>query len=447
MTSASRRSLRKRLFWRLLAVQASVLVLVIVALFSSGLLFEFSSPDATIGVLSAAIERDANGNLALKDTEAIKTLRRTMPELWFAIRDRHGHKLTGGAIPPEYVNIGTALDAIGQARLGWRMGDPDRPTARIRWVDTDIGQVQFMTGSEAPWPFHMVLLGFSLVTLQLLLPILAIMALGALIATPWVLRRGFTWLERAAAEADAIDIDQRGRRLVTADIPSEVMPFVSAVNGALARLDDGYERQERFLADAAHELRTPIAILTTRLACLPQGAVKSQLAQDAARIKVITEQMLDLQRLRSAGTPFPDVDLAGLARDVVLDMGPLAFTAGYEIDFASSGEPLLVKGDGRAIMRALTNLIQNAIDHGGRQGTIAILVGADWIEVSDEGPGIPDELGERIFEPFFRSKKDGRGAGLGLSLVADVMRLHGGMVSMRKRAVGACFRLAFPAMR
>lgn len=444
MATSIQRSLRKSLFRRLLAVQAAVLALVIAVLFGSGLLFDFRSPDATIDILRQAVERDENGRLQLSETAGLAALRRSIPDLWFVIRDRQGHQLTEGAIPPEYANIGSGLDDIGQARLGWNLGDPDRPTARIRWVETSIGRLQFTTGSEALWPFHFVLLGLSLVALQYLLPILAVMAVGALIATPWVLRSAFAGLDRAASEADAIDVSQRGRRLVTADIPSEVVPFVSAVNGALARLDEGYERQERFLADAAHELRTPIAILNTRLAALPQGPAKAQLMQDAARLKVITEQMLDLQRLRSGPTPFPDVDLVALARQVILDMGPLAFEAGYEIDFAAADGPAVVKGDVQAIGRAVTNLVQNAIDHGGRKGTIALLVGPYWVEVADEGPGIPPDLRARIFEPFFKRKKDGRGAGLGLSLVGDVMRLHGGSVSVRDRAAGAAFRLSFP---
>ncbi|MBK1866016.1 ATP-binding protein [Aestuariivirga sp. YIM B02566] len=444
MTAPGQRSLRKRLFWHLLAIQSAVLALVIAVLFGSGLLFDFRSPDATIDILRQAVERDENGRLELRETTELASLRRAIPDLWFVIRDRQGHKLTEGAIPAEYANIGSGLDDIGQARLGWNLGDPDRPTARLRWVETSIGRLQFTTGSAALWPARFVLLGLSLVALQYLLPILAVMAVGALIATPWVLRSAFAGLDRAATEADAIDVSQRGRRLVTADIPSEVIPFVSAVNGALARLDEGYERQERFLADAAHELRTPIAILSTRLAALPPGAAKAQLAQDAARLKIITEQMLDLQRLRAGPKPFPDVDLADLSRRVVLDMGPLAFEAGYEIDFGVADGPAIVKGDAQAIGRAVTNLVQNAIDHGGRTGTIALLVGPDWIEVADEGPGIPPDLRERIFEPFFKRKKEGRGAGLGLSLVGDVMRLHGGGVSVRDRGAGAAFRLSFP---
>ncbi|QIG50674.1 HAMP domain-containing histidine kinase [Nordella sp. HKS 07] len=447
MTGPARRSLRRRLFRRLLAVQAAVLALVIAVLFGSGLLFDFRSPDATIDILRAAIGRDENGRLRLRETEELKALRVTIPDLWFIIRDRQQHKLAHGAIPPEYANIGTALDDIGQARLGWNLGDPDRPTARVRWAETSIGRLQFTTGSEAPWPFHFVLLGLSLVTLQYLLPILAVMAVGALIATPWILRSAFAGLDRAASEADTIDVSQRGLRLATVDIPSEVLPFVNAVNGALARLDEGYERQERFLADAAHELRTPIAILNTRLAALPQGPAKAQLALDAARLRIITEQMLDLERLHSAPSPFPDVDLEALARQVILDMGPLAFEAGYEIEFGAADGPAIVKGDAQAIGRALTNLVQNAIDHGGRKGTISLLVGTDWVEVTDEGPGIPSDLRDRIFEPFFKRKKDGRGAGLGLSLVGDAMRLHGGGVSVRDRAVGASFRLSFPLAR
>lgn len=435
--------LKKRLFWRLLGVQSAVLIAVIAILFVSGFVVNFSTTDSTIETLRKAVSRDARGRLTLAQTPALRELRRSEPDFWFVIRDREGHRLSEGEIPFEYADIGDALDRIGQARFGWNIGDPDRPTARMRWADSAAGKLQFTTGTDSPLSPLLIFYAASLFLLKEALPILIVIALGAFVATPFVVRRSLAGVERAARQADSIDVGKRGGRLTADDIPQEITPLVRAVNGALHRLDEGYERQERFLADAAHELRTPLAILNARIASLPPSSHKSELSGDAARMGVIVEQMLDLQRLRSGGECFADVDLEALARQVVLDIGPLVFAAGYQLEFAADGGAATVRGDRRSIERALTNLLQNAIDHGGGKGSLRVSVGPAWVDVSDEGPGIPAALRERIFEPFYKEHKESRGAGLGLSLVDEVMQLHGGRVSILDRATGAGFRLSF----
>ena len=437
-------SLKKRLFWRLLAVQSAVLLAVIAILTGSGLLFDFSNVDSTVETLRRAVSRDAQGKLALAGTAALNELRAREPDLWFVIRDRQGNRLSEGAIPPEYADLDGALDRVNQARLGWNMGDPDRPTARMRWADSAAGTLQFTTGTASAMSPLLVFYAISLFFLKEALPILAVIALGTFVATPLVVRRSLAGLERVARQADAIDVEKRGGRLNAADTPQEIAPLVRAVNGALNRLDEGYERQERFLADGAHELRTPLAILGARIGALPPSPLKSQLETDAARMALIVEQMLDLQRLRAGDERFSPVDLALLARQAVLDIGPLVFAAGYQLEFSADAAAPRVLGDRRSIERALTNLIQNAIDHGGGKGTLWVTVGADGIEVGDEGAGIPPELRARVFEPFYKGHKEGRGAGLGLSLVEEVMRRHGGRVSILEREKGACLRLSFP---
>ncbi|NUS21647.1 MAG: HAMP domain-containing histidine kinase, partial [Mesorhizobium sp.] len=217
-------------------------------------------------------------------------------------------------------------------------------------------------------------------------------------------------------------------------VPKEVTPLVDAVNAALSRLDAGYARHKRFLTDAAHELRTPVAILNTRLAALPATPERARLLQDAARLATLANQLLDLQRLDRQAEQCGPVDL-------------VAFAAGYEMSFEPAKEKLIVRGDRTAIERAVTNLVQNAIDHGGKAGRISISVRQPAvIEVLDEGDGVPPSERERIFEPFYRLHPQDHGAGLGLNLVRDLMQLHGGKVEVLDgKAGGACFRMIFPS--
>lgn len=436
-------SLRRRLFWRLLGVQSVVLLLVVAVLFGSGQLASLRSTDATIEILRDAVIRLPPGALALEATPALEALRKQEPDLWFVIRDSGGQKLSEGRIPEEYAHIGTALDQIGQARLGWNIGDPDRPTARMRWAETSAGRLQFITGTEAFASRLLVMMGVSLVLAKLVAPIVLVMAVGTLIATPLVLRKSLAGVDRAAKQADAIDATERGGRLSADDIPGEITPLVKAVNRALDRLDEGFERQERFLADAAHELRTPIAILNTRIGALPDGAARSQLLEDSERLTILTEQMLDLQRLRQGRAEFASFAIGDLASEVGLDMAPVTFAAGYTMRFDDRGGAQTC-GDRSSLRRALMNIVQNAVDHGGRRGEIAMVVEANWVEIRDEGPGIPAELQERIFEPFFKHHQNGRGAGLGLHLVRDIMHMHGGEVTIQNGSKGVICRLIFP---
>jgi signal transduction histidine kinase len=284
---------------------------------------------------------------------------------------------------------------------------------------------------------------------KLTVPAGILMALATLFATPLVVRRAFSGLDRTALQAREIDIDKRGVRLSSTAVPAEIAPLVGAVNDALSRLDHGYQRHQRFLADAAHELRTPIAILMTRLETLPRTAESKRVVEDVARLASLTEQLLDVQKLEHALVAPERLDLVALSAGVAADLAPLAIGAGYEISLLSEREPIEAFGERSALQRVVVNLIQNAIQHGGRRGTITITIKAPaTIEVCDEGPGIPEAEREQVFEPFHRLKSTGRGAGLGLNLVREIVRLHHGTVSIDDGpSGGACFRVALPPIR
>ncbi|MHC2438136.1 sensor histidine kinase [Bradyrhizobium sp. USDA 4451] len=444
--------LRSKLSWWLVTLQAALLALLVILLIAglcaSGILLVPRDEDHVIGIVQGALARDPQGGLMLRPTPDLKELRENTPDLWFVVRDRQGHSLSEGAVPNEFARIGDALDQISQARLGWQMfeDDPRKPPARMKRVNSDAGPVQVMTATQGPMTRAKTVLATSLAFLAVALPGLMLMAAATFVATPMVIRRAFAGLETAADEARRIDFRQRGSRLSAEHLPLEVAPLVSAVNDALKRLDDGYSRHQRFVADAAHELRTPIAILNTRLESLPPGPEKTRLLEDSARLATLAEQLLDIQRFDQCRNPFVRVDLVAVARNVAADLAPLAIAAGYELSLETATDRVETLGDRAALERALTNLVQNAIQHGGRRGTITIHVGsAATIDVSDEGDGIPQDQRARIFDPFYRLAPLDRGAGLGLNMVREIARLHGGHVSVLDGPKGgACFRLTLP---
>lgn len=311
--------------------------------------------------------------------------------------------------------------------------------------DSATGGVRIVSSSEDEIPFRTIARSLLLTFGTVILPSLVPMILATLVATPIVVRAALSGLGDLVHEAERIDIGQRGARLPIENVPAEVGPLVSAVNDALRRLDDGYERHARFLADAAHELRTPIAILHTRLESLPADPDRTRLLEDVARLATLAEQLLDLQRLEQRA-PLTPVDLTAIGRRVAADLAPMAIAAGYEMVLEADDVPVLVNGDRSSLERALINLVQNAIEHGGRRGSITIQVHRSGaIEVTDEGAGIPPDQRERIFEPFYRLHPHGRGAGLGLNLVQEVVRRHHGRVSVDNGTpTGARFRIDIP---
>ncbi|WP_213287515.1 sensor histidine kinase KdpD [Bradyrhizobium sp. sGM-13] len=453
MTETARsHCLQTRLVWRLISLQAGLLaiiaILVIGTLWGAGLLLDARDEDRVIEIVQQAVAQDTSGGLLLRSRPELAQLREEIPDLWFVVRDSQGHSLSEGAVPPDFVGMVDALSHISQARLGWQLlaDDLSKPAARLKRVDTAAGTVQILTATQGKPSGRKAMLMSSLSFLGVVLPGLLLMAAATFVATPMVVRRALAGLGTVADQARRIDIHQRGARLSVEHVADEIAPLVRAVNEALARLDDGYLRQQRFVADAAHELRTPIAILNTRLESLPAGAEKNRLLEDTARLSTLTEQLLDIQRLDQCGSPFTPVDVVAVAQGVAANLAPLAIAAGYELSLQVAADRIETLGDHGAIERAVTNLVQNAIQHGGCRGSISIHVSRPaTIEVTDEGPGIPAEQRALIFEPFYRVTPLERGAGLGLNMVREIARMHGGHISVFDGPNGgACFRLTLP---
>lgn len=388
-----------------------------------------------------AIERQADGSLRLNQTPELVRQQQMDGDFWFVARSDRGEIVRTGTIPPLYAAMADNLDKITFADIrdtAW----PYSNLAVVRRASGPAGEFTVLGKGNLFSTTFVVLFLSNL----LMVPILLLMALVTVVVIPLIVRRSFSSLSSIAEEAGAIDTDRRGYRLPLDEVPNEVRPLVNAINGALQRLDEGYERHRRFILDAAHELRTPVAILQTRVETIPEGQLRTHLLADAWRIASLAEQLLDLQRLDASGHSFADVDLVALCREAAADLAPLAIAHGYELSLEVDAEDLVIRADKGALQRVLTNLVQNAIEHGGARGTILIRVEKPAvIEISDEGPGVPADERERIFEPFYRLHPRSRGAGLGLNLVREIMQRHGGSVTVIDTPHGgACFRLVFP---
>lgn len=448
-----KRSLKWQLMSKIIIAQSLILALIMCFNFSVfGLLWYFgyvnngNSDMVAAEAISRAIRTNQSGSIYVVNSPELQRLHLENPDFWYIIRDSKGNLIEEGQAPKQILVVLTSqvLDAIAYADVGQDGNKSELALATIQWQESQAGWVKIATGARSKVSFYEVLKSGQTIFLLLFILIIPIIV-AILIVIPYVIRRVFKGLDHVTSETTKIDINSSGIRLDTNSVPLEILPFVNAVNDTLTRLDHGYEVHKRFLVDAAHELRTPIAILTTRLSALPSGALKNRLLEDSARLTSLAGQLLDLQRLDKENICFVPVDLVMLAEQVVSDLAPLAFGAGYELCFEVDEISVMVDADQMAIERALTNLIQNAMSYGGRQGVITIRVSkSKWIEVSDEGVGIPENAIENIFEPFHRLKQDGNGVGLGLDLVKKIMQLHGGNVQIiPMETKGACFRLTF----
>ncbi len=448
------RSLRWRLTFRIIAAQILVLIFLAVLqliaeayFLSVGKINNGSNPWAAANAVAESTFRNAEGKLEVNASPQLKAYMNHIPGFWYVIRDNTGQQRQYGNIPVSVVSAIPAMDAVAYADLGQNINKDNAPLGTIQWAHSPAGIIKIMTTPNIPITFLQAirLSGVKNIVIVIFLSIVIVIAM--LIVMPWVIRRALTGINRAAADARKIDYTKAGIRLKSSEVPSEIAPFVDTVNSAFDRLDKGLESQKRFLIDAAHELRTPITILNTRLSTLPPGSLKNRLLSDTARLTMLTGQLLDVHRIQESNMKPEKVDLIKLAERVVADNAPLAIGAGYDIAFDAEVNEVWTMADALAIERAVTNLIQNAIKYGGQSGLISVSVGTGGtIDVRDEGKGIPLSERERVFEPFHRLIHDGKGTGLGLDLVRKIMELHSGAAELvygENHSYGAHFRLRF----
>jgi two-component system, OmpR family, sensor histidine kinase TctE len=280
-----------------------------------------------------------------------------------------------------------------------------------------------------------------------LVPLVALLAVSV---TIWTVRRGLSSVNHISDAAKRITPASTSARLPTERAPIEILPLVSAVNAALDRLEQGYAAQREFTARAAHELRTPLAILTAGLENLGRGGEIEALLGDAKRMNRLVEQLLQVARLDALPLNVnTTIDLNRVAAEAVAYLAPWAVVQGRSLALEATDKPVLVRGNADALADVLRNLIENAVAHSPPRTEITVAVNIDrTLSVSDHGPGIPLADRTRVFERFWRgrnSPKSGHGAGLGLSIVGEIVKAHGASINIENGVGGgARFVIRFP---
>lgn len=285
----------------------------------------------------------------------------------------------------------------------------------------------------------------------------ALIALGASLLGLMAITGAVMWfaVTRALRPLAALDKQLARRSLQDLDpieaprAPREVQPMLQALNRLFERLRHASHAQQSFIADAAHQLRTPLTALQTEteLALLeaesPQvRRMLTGVQEGAARAARLASQLLAQARSDATshdGRGAEPVDLKLVATDCVSDWVPRAIAAGVDLGFELG--PAVVQGYGHMLREALNNLVHNAIEYAGRGARVTVRTGVrdqqPLIEVEDDGPGVAPAERDRVLERFYRPPgSPGLGSGLGLAIVRDIAQLHGAQLRLADGAGG-----------
>lgn len=279
----------------------------------------------------------------------------------------------------------------------------------------------------------------TLVPLIILLPLLAGL-------TVRIVARQLAPVRKLARDLDRQPAD-RLETLPDADVPDEIASFIHAINRLLERVNRLTGEQRRFVADAAHELRSPLAALLLQAQNV-EGAQSLDESRERLvplrggieRARRLTEQLLNLAKTQSAEPAPAKVELASFARELIAEFLPVARARGIDLGM-DGGEGIHVRGTPQMLRMIVGNALENALRHTPAGGEVTLRIAAEagdsLVEVIDSGPGIPASERERVFDAFHRGERSGgEGSGLGLAIARDAATRLGGHVSLHDTPAG-----------
>jgi len=364
----------------------------------------------------------------------------------YAVRDEGGRIVaaSGRGIGPITLLMGERAGA----RRTYEEGSGDSRVIGAN-IETTIGPRVFTTQVEETAPgfrsINAAVFNEFMTDGEWLIFIFLLAQLGISVLT---VRRGLRPLVALSRLAGAINPGSSSIRLPQAGVPQEISPLVAAVNSALDRLDEGMQQQREFTANAAHQLRTPLTVLAANIDMMRDEPLATKLRYDVDLMSRIVTQLLLVARLESLNISVDEpVELSATVREAAESLGALAISTHKMLEVDEPAAPVFVRGNTHAVAAAVSNLIENALNHSPPGGAVRIRVTeAPAIEVLDSGPGVPPHMREKIFERFWRGETSKEGAGLGLAIVRRIMQALRGNVSVADApGGGAMFSLRFPA--
>lgn len=402
---------------------------------------EFRACRVVAAILDRATVIDGP-SLTLRSTPGLKELKADSPNLWYVVSagdmvSEYGSERRP-ALPfafPYHGPVGSSVFNTLDQKSTFCLAVVQRGSLQLAMM---VGEPQVRFGRIAR---NFLVRSIFSITL-LALAFAATVAVGAALAARFVSRG----IERVALRALAIDPSAPQGLISLSEVPTELKPLVEALNRAFGEIDAYIRMQRRFLGNAAHQLRTPLTLLRAKIEDVRDPDLKVELVRDVRRLTSLVSAMLDLARLQNHAIEKRPIDLAEIALDVLADFGPSALDAGIELALERTEEgPILVQGVDAAVRSALANLVGNALIHARGARRIVATLSRGSISIDDDGAGLPDGAEHRLLEPFQTGNGAGDGAGLGLSIVREIMAAHGGQLAISSvPGRGTTMSLRFP---
>jgi signal transduction histidine kinase len=439
------RSLSSRLLAALVGAQ-------LIAILAAMLVFPIVSPLMTYNDIAdttfrchimAALRAGPAGDLTVMSAPDLINYMHRRPDSAFAVYRPETGTLAAGSDPM----LGRWVEALhgfyptSNGNLKFVRADGGRGAVIVTMQSSPFGALVMVTAGNA---FHLDdIYGVLLQFMRIFLPAYGTVIFAVLVIVPLIITLITRPLRRLTGEASKISPGLPGHRLSSEGLAPELLALTTTINAALIRIEDGVAKQRLYAANAAHELRTPVAILAIHVDSLPETPLKAKLQLDAVRIGTLVEQLVTVARLGQNALAMDDeVDLVAIARAVIADRAPIAFRNGRELAFETERVTMKLRGNAAALSSAIANVVDNAIRAEPESGTVLVRLSEHgYLDVIDHGGGISPEDIPLIFEPFWRKSEQTSGTGLGLAIVREISERHGILVAVHAtQGGGATFR-------